>query len=432
MLEAHVQQIENHAERRHVESILTTGLSKLKANASLDEVRELILSASSTDWRPNQRFRLEGIPSSEFATADYRLDYWVDDVLTVGQPAIIAGQSKSLKTSIAIDLGISIASGGKFLGEHRVLRPGTVGVISGESGEATLQNTAQRICTCKGLDLAELPIIWEFNIPQISSPEHVQELRRHIQRHKIEVLILDPAYLALLDEESAKHASNVFAMGAVLRQLSRLIADLGVTLVLVHHVTKGAARANTRLGEPPELEDMAMAGFAEFARQWFLIGRRKAYVDNSGHHELWFRWGGSAGHGGLSGLDIREGRKKDVGGRYWQVTVRDAAECFQELESKEEARSREKKEAKQEREIEEDIQKLETVFKKFPAGETVRELAAAAKLSNERARKALNAMEDDKQAERCEVTKANGQTYPGFKPLGHTPDAQAHTHAHSP
>ena len=56
-----------------------------------------------------------------------------------------------------------------------------------------------------------------------------------------------------------------------------------------------------------ELDDMSQSGFAEFARQWILLSRRKDYLDGSGLHELWMRSGGSAGNSSLWRLDVDEG-----------------------------------------------------------------------------------------------------------------------------
>ena len=54
--------------------------------------------------------------------ANYDLEYLIDGVLVAGQPCILAGGKKALKTSLLIDLGISLAMGGCFLGRLKVNR----------------------------------------------------------------------------------------------------------------------------------------------------------------------------------------------------------------------------------------------------------------------------------------------------------------------
>ena len=93
----------------------------------------------------------------------------------------------------------------------------------------------------------------------------------------------------------------------------------GATPIFAHHNTKG----NSKNYEPPELEDMAWAGFAEFARQWLLIGRRELYEIGSGVHKLWMNIGSSAGFNGCYGVDVEEGTADgELRGRRWQVSVR--------------------------------------------------------------------------------------------------------------
>jgi len=110
-----------------------------------------------------------------------------------------------------------------------------------------------------------------------------------------------------------------FTVGPLLRRIGKMMEELGVTVFLCHH-TKN--RDRLRQFEPTELEDIAWAGFREFARQWVLLGRRSKYdPDSDGHHELWLNCGGSAGHSNLWGLDITEGRRTDESGRRWDVEI---------------------------------------------------------------------------------------------------------------
>src|SRR4051812_48764587 len=95
------------------------------------------------------------IDSTQFARAEFPRSWLVDSLLVEGQATVIGGPKKSLKTSIAIDLAISLAIGAKFLNHFLVRRPVRVLILSGESGEATIQETAKRICQFKGLKLED-------------------------------------------------------------------------------------------------------------------------------------------------------------------------------------------------------------------------------------------------------------------------------------
>src|SRR5262249_20202130 len=77
-------------------------------------------------WRP--------MTSADFAKADFRPQWLVRNVLVRGQPAIIGGAVKTLKTGLGVDLAIALASGGKFLGAERFAAERVrTAILSGES-----------------------------------------------------------------------------------------------------------------------------------------------------------------------------------------------------------------------------------------------------------------------------------------------------------
>jgi hypothetical protein len=65
-------------------------------------------------FRPPAKY--DWLTCKELDTGEFDLEYLIDRVLVSGQPCIIGGAKKSLKTSILIDLAISLATGHKFLG----------------------------------------------------------------------------------------------------------------------------------------------------------------------------------------------------------------------------------------------------------------------------------------------------------------------------
>ena len=276
--------------------------------------------------REPEPIKYERVTSAQLDATEYHIEYLIDGVLVAGQPCIVAGGKKNLKTSLIIDMAVSLSVGGFFLGKLPVSRACRVLVMSGESGLPTLQETARRIAKQAGHRLGNLDnLIWSPDLPRFGDLLHMDAFETCLMEDEIEVVFVDPAYMAMPGGD----ASNLFIQGALLQSATRICQRMGCTLVLAHH-TKRGGRAD--LFAPPELEDIAWAGFQEWARQWLLLNRREKYEPGSGFHRLWLSVGGSAGHSSLWGLDIAEGVYNGQSERYWQVDmlksedVRDDAE----------------------------------------------------------------------------------------------------------
>jgi hypothetical protein len=255
--------------------------------------------------------------SAEFFSTRFEREFIVRKVLVNNQPAGVGGPKKALKSSVGIDLAVSIDTASPFLGRFEVPRRRNVLLLNAESGEATMQETALRVARARGVRAEELRIVWGTDIPRFNDLAHLEDVADIIRSANIEVALFDPSYIGLggVGGQNGPQASSIFEMGEVYMRFGRTCLEAGATPIMFCHSKK--ARGN----DPPDLDDLAYAGVAEYLRQWMLLSRRERY-EGDGRHQLWLSVGGSAGHSFLGHLDIDEGTiDDDFHGRRWEVSV---------------------------------------------------------------------------------------------------------------
>ncbi|HMP05529.1 MAG TPA: AAA family ATPase [Lacipirellulaceae bacterium] len=364
------------------------------------------------DAVPKNRF--SALSAAELDAGDFSVMWLVDWLLVEGMPAILAGGKKSLKTTALVDLGLSIATGGEFLGKFTCRNAKRYLLCSGESGMPALQETSRRIARAKGWELADVPnFAISADLPRLDDLSDLENWQSFVEGQGAEVVAVDPAYLCMPGD----NADNLFKTGALLANVARVCRDLGVTLILAHH-TKKTRGAELAAFDPPELEDIAWAGFQEFARQWLLLGRRERYEPGTGRHRLWLNYGGSTGHSGLLAVNVNEGVISDPGGRFYEVSTCKASEARPDADERREAA----KASKAAQQLERDRGTLCKVLAGLPGEHgTKTDIKNRSGLNPPRFNAALAAAIEAGDMFPADVTKANKQTYEGFK-LAH-PDS---------
>jgi hypothetical protein len=355
----------------------------------------------------------------ELLLRDTQPEWLIEDLLVAGQPCIIGGPKKSMKTSIILDLALSLAVGpirrsiqptdevitdrefrdhmreigecrldySGFLGHYTVSQPRRVGLMSGESGEHVIKETFLRIVRSHRLRRTDYTdnLSVSLGLPNLGQSQGLAKLQQQIRELELEVLIIDPLYLCLLDGNTDVSASNLFEMGPLLRNVAETCLSEGCTPILVHH-TKKSAQFDLRT--PPDLDDLAFSGISEFARQWILVSRReKLDLDAPDRvHRLWLGYGGSFGHGGLKAVDIREGRLlNNFQGRRWLVRVRTPAEVSEEQREARELGREEGRAAK--------LDEAETFISEHPEGVSKTTVRTAINVSGHRVTDILEELE---------------------------------------
>lgn len=269
--------------------------------------------AAREDGYKERKFSAEFVTAASLAAKEIVQEFVVENLMVLGEPMIIGGAAKSLKTTISLDLALSISTGTPFLGndQYQVSKARRVAFISGESGETTLQRNLLAMTSSRGLDPRSLTdLLMGFRLPKLDDPDQVDDLIEQLIEADTHIAIIDPLYRSLRVGDSA---SNVYSMGERLEFIAEKIHRANITPILCHHFRK----QGKSYGEAPELEDLSQSGVAEFGRQFILLKKCKEYLQDS-HHTMWLSYGGSAGHQGLRIIEAFTGDHKQAA---WNVSV---------------------------------------------------------------------------------------------------------------
>jgi hypothetical protein len=262
------------------------------------------------------------VEAAELEAEDHGpLDWLAEGALIAGQPAVLGGPEKTLKTSLALDLAVSVATGSPFLGEFAIPSPRHVLFISAESGRSTVASTLHRIVEARrdtlvglGVDPKQLNISFSFNTLPLGHRDLSSVLHEKLAARQTGLLVVDPFYLNAGAGGGTLNPADMFAMAARLRPLTEACRPIGCVPLVLHH-----SNSSLHLGKPMELAQLAFEGLPQWVRQWTLLSRAKRYRDD-GRHELVARIGQAGVGSGLWRVmvdeQLAEGR---VTG--WEVAV---------------------------------------------------------------------------------------------------------------
>lgn len=300
-------------------------------------------------WSLNQLFE-----------ADLKEEFIIEQVLIENQSKVVAGEFKTLKTTLLIMLALSLCSGKKFLGRFEVFKKKRVLFCSAESGKRKIRNTIFAVAEQMDVNLAELRdsglLKLSWWVPKISSLEVMEYFKNEIDKAKAEVVMIDPLYHALDDQQA-----SMILNGQQLAALCNYVLDAGATPICCDHVKRSSENARNR--EPLELSDISGAGKAEYFRQWMLVSRRSKFQpeENRKPHELWLSIGGSEGHSSQLALDVVE-TFDDSGHMDIEVSTQQRSELVQQTRES----TKDKQEAKKDQAFNAKLDKVIGFFQSSP------------------------------------------------------------------
>ena len=198
-------------------------------------------------------------------------DYWMRN-----SHGIIAGEPKSFKSTLAMDMMFSVASDRPFLGIHPVEYGGPVLIVQNENADWIMKDRLEKLAFSRGevgnVKTAEgkkIRIEWARNLPMFfinsqgftlddaANKESLEELIRRIRPVAIK---LDPLYLMFSgDVNSAKD------LGPVLQWCLYIKQTYNCSVILVHHYNKNG---ESKRGGQRMLGSTTLHGWIESA--WYL------------------------------------------------------------------------------------------------------------------------------------------------------------------
>lgn len=275
--------IESNSDRNEIfvsdEAPAQHDFEAIKSRANLELVIEM------QEQYPELKYRSPLDLSKSLSTPEFL----IEDTIVANQPCVIAAAYKSMKTTLAIIIALSLATGRNFLGVYPIPKPRRVLLMCGESGRSKVQSTMAAWLNTNNLsfDAVDQKLWVTTEVPNFMDLNTLVAVESQLDIYQPEVVILDPLYLTLNDEQA-----SIINNGRQLKQLSQPYSERGITFICVDHF-----RVTTRERRTPTLQSLSGAGKAAFFRQWILMNRSGKFSGGpQRRHKFNMSIGGSEGH----------------------------------------------------------------------------------------------------------------------------------------
>lgn len=159
------------------------------------------------------------------------LEFLVDGLLARGHLAVLSGRPKCGKSWLALQLARAVDTGRPFLG--RAAQQATVLYAALEDGRPRFK----RRCHALGFEPTDFKVVFEMNALDDGRGGEgygLSQVEEAAERFDLVILDTLPALLSGTINEN-----DNAAMGAVMRNLVRVVHQTGSTILLVHHANKG-------------------------------------------------------------------------------------------------------------------------------------------------------------------------------------------------
>ena len=227
----------------------------------------------SEQRRSKARTEPWSIPVDRYLAVESKDPAWmIEGLWTDRSHGIVAGEPKTRKSYLAIDIALSVATGSDCFGYFPVKRSGPVLMIQEEIGDAEMKKRLRHIATAKKLggEVEQtddgLRVMLPAPIPlylrnrqgfDLSSDSCWKELYNEVVEKEIILVVLDPLQLMLgtIDENRASEVRQV------LKKLLQIKEATGSGIQILHHYGKDQAKQ----GGQRMLGSQAFHGWVESA-----------------------------------------------------------------------------------------------------------------------------------------------------------------------
>lgn len=180
-----------------------------------------------------------------------RPEWLVEDIWMAKNVGWMAGEGKSYKSVLSLDMALSIASGTPFLGKYRVNDPGTVLMVQEEDPTWRVAHRIQAMAAYKGIENMEMALkdgmpVFRMNETKIplfisiggkltfTDEPRMEALERAIDRRRPKMVILDPMFMMAAGMDEFKAGE----MAQILNTLKQWRNAYECAIAIVHHFRK--------------------------------------------------------------------------------------------------------------------------------------------------------------------------------------------------